>query len=289
MHIYLAGLEQHDGTPFIEGDAIVNAFISYYYVRSRGNSKRMPSIRKKVKRVIVDSGTHSFFAETSKALSASVVVKKHKTKETPEIYFQEYKKWIKDNWDYFDYYVELDIGEITGQKKVLAWREELKKEKLFKKCITVVHPGVVSFKDFQQMMLDSESKYLALEGDRPNRQRLPYNRWLKPAYEKGIKIHGFAMTKMDALKKYPFASVDSTSWKAGIEYGIGKVLTDRGLENIRFKDQKNCIRIKNINHKVHSLNKAENRFYRCMVSIKAYQKMEQYYTNLWKVRGVNWK
>jgi hypothetical protein len=289
MNIYLAGMEQLDGWPFIQRGDIINAFVSYYYVRKKGNSKRMAVMRQKIKRIIIDSGAHSFFAETSQALSASVVVKKHKTKESPEQFFKEYKEWLHEYWDCFDYFVELDIGEIVGQKRVLEWREELKKEGLFKKCITVVHPKIVSWDDFLQMLDDSESKYIAIEGDRPNRERLPYNKYLKVAYERGIKVHGFAMTKVDAMDKYPFTSVDSTSWKAGAQYGCTKVITKKGLKNVRFTDKKACMNISDISHKVFSKDLAENRFHRYILSIHAYQKMEEYYTKFWKAKGISWK
>jgi len=44
------------------------------------------------------------------------------------------------------------------------------------------------------------------------------------------KVHGFAMTKPDYIRRFPFYSVDSTSWKAGSKYGITYYLIGNKIE-----------------------------------------------------------
>lgn len=291
MNIYLAAMEQNDSIATIKTGSVRNAFLSYYYISKKKdfftNNREM--YRKNIKRIIIDCGAHSFFANLNSNLSASVVKNKNTIKESLEEYFKHYLKWVEENYAYFDYFIELDIGEIVGQKRVLEWRDEIKAKGLYKKCITVMHPRVMSWDDYVKLLDDSESRYVAIESDRKYRKRLSYNKYLKIAYEKGVKVHGFAMTKMKGLNDFPFASVDSSSWKAGAQYGTTKVITKTGLKNVRFKSKEDCFSIKKISMDIHSKNKETNRNCRYLLSAEAYQKIEDYFTGLWKSRGVIWK
>jgi hypothetical protein len=290
MNIYLAAMEQKDSFAIIKSGIVHNAFLSYYYIFRKKNSydSNREMFRNNIKRIIIDCGAHSFFANMNSNLSASVKKNKYKEKQSLEEYFNHYIKWVEKNYDYFDYFIELDVGEIVGQEKVLEWRNIIKAKGLYKKCITVMHPRVMSWEDYLKLLDDSESKYIAIESDRKYRKRLPYNKYLKVAYEKGIRVHGFAMTKTDALGVYPFTSVDSSSWKAGAQYGTGKALTKKGFVNVKFKDKKKCMSLPNTIG-IHSANKEENRTSRYILAIKAYQKMASHFTDLWKKRGITWK
>jgi hypothetical protein len=55
------------------------------------------------------------------------------------------------------------------------------------------------------------------------------------------KVHGFGITSPWLVKRYPFYSVDSTSWKAGGRYGDtriyhgGKLVTHAGTAQYAYK------------------------------------------------------
>jgi len=292
MKIYFAGLEQQDTLQLLKEKLIDNGFISFYYERKHKKTL-MPIIRKSIKNVIVDSGAHTFFSEmTYGGLSVSVHKKKTKTKETGDEYFAQYKEWLLKNSDYYDYFVELDIGELVSQKKVLEWREELKKLGLYNRCITVYHPDIMTFQDYIDTLEDSQSKFVAVEGDRPqHRKRLPYLRLIKEGYNRKVRIHGFAMTKDDTFFKFPFYSVDSTSWKAGVMYGVGKVIlaNKKKIKNIKFKNKNAFFKIGNANASLlHSKALSVARYARYVLSIDAYKKIEKEVTKVWKARGIIW-
>ena len=274
-----------------------NAFFSYYYMKGKKtNSKNLINARPKIKTIIIDSGAHSFFSEQGAVLNISATYykeKKSKTTESPDDYFAKYKEWIKEYWDYFDYYVELDIGELVGQDKVLGWREELKQAGLFSKCITVVHPEVVNWKEFLQQLEDTESNYIGIEGDRPRkRPRLNYNKYIKECYKRKIKIHGFAMIKEDAIREHPFYSVDSASWKAGSMYGATKVLTKDGKRSTaKFKSKEDVFsKIRGCNPlKLHDKQTKANMWNTAYeLAIESYKHLEHEITNLWQKRKIVW-
>ena len=207
MVIYLAGIEQKECIKVSKTGCVPNAFYSYFYLRkSNETTDLMIENRPFHKTIFIDSGAHSFFTENhSMGISATGFKKKKSKKDdSPEVYFEKYIDWIEKNFDYIDYFAELDIGELVGQETVLGWRKQLKERGLYSKCVTVYHPKVMTFEEYVEMIEDSESKYIALEGDRSSRNRLPYNELIYEAYSRGVKVHGFAMTKSDIYFKYGF-------------------------------------------------------------------------------------
>jgi len=295
MKLFLAGFENETWHPIIKTKRVENAFVSYYYMREQKDLGRsaMEVVRDSVKTIIVDSGAHSFFSERyDEGLSVSNLRKRTKTKQTPDEYMEGYLKWAKAFYPMFDYFVELDIGEIVTQKRVLEWREQIKAEGLYGKCITVNHPAVVPFEDWLATIKDSQSKYVAIEGERQNRERLPYNKLIEPCYKAGVRVHGFAMLKKDVLEKYPFYSVDSTSWMGGILYGRGMAINGKRNSFVNY-NEKSHQSVSLAKHPIdvnelYSLNKKTQYFARGMLSVEAYRKMQKHYTALWELRGIKW-
>ncbi len=288
MKIYLAGIEGQYDSPY-RGE-IKNAFYSYYYMRKDKLDVKIKGAKEYHNLVFVDSGAHTFFSEDETLANAGVHQKKTKTKESPEVYFNNYVIWLKRNYQHYDYFAELDIGDIVGQELVNKWREVLKKENLYSKCVTVYHPRVMDWKAYIDMLEDSESKYVALEGDRSNRKRLPYTKLIKECYTRGIKVHGFAMTKDSVMSRYPFYSVDSTSWLQGSMYGQitywdgFKIKAVPRRDKNKFSKLGGRANIKLLNNP----DKKQQRYYEQKIGINAYQTAEKYYTKLWLKRKIKW-
>jgi hypothetical protein len=55
-----------------------------------------------------------------------------------------------------------------------------------------------------------------------------YRRSFDIAIERKTRLHGFAMTTSEVVKRFPFYSIDSTSWTAGNRWGHATVLRKRG-------------------------------------------------------------
>lgn len=292
MRIFLAGVEQYNEQQ-VARFQIRDAFYSYYYIRNSGRyQQNIETNRPYHETIFVDSGAHSFFSENhALGLSVANLRRKTKTVETPDEYMARYLAWLEANYERFDYYAELDIGELVGQKKVEQWRRDLKKKGLFDKCVTVYHPGCMTSADYTRMLRESASKYIALEGDRSNRPRLQYTPLIKRAYDRGVRVHGFAMTKRDVMETYPFYSVDSTSWKAGIMYGSMLVTkgTDPSYVNMNRRDSVVSGFLPSFNMtRLHSEDKKVQNEERLHLSARAFEQLSNRYTQLWQARNVRW-
>jgi len=202
------------------------------------------------------------------------------------------KAWFKFVIDSEDDLKEVDnIVNECGMKKVEDWREQMKKAGLDKKMITAYHPKVIALGEYDKMLVDSTSGYVALEGYRIGGGRLPYNKLIKMAYNKGVRVHGFAMTKAEVIQKYPFYSIDSSSWKACVRFGHGMVTEGLNTRYIKFKQKKSVLkttRLRDISALIGE-NKKEQYYSRLSLSVDAYKTMERNAVALWKARGIDWE
>lgn len=287
MKIYLAGCDSNSALDTAKSGMIPRAFYSFFTLR-----KHKTNILKEVKHehVIIDSGAHSFFTRSESVSSATGRRLKSAVRKTgdPLLFFEQYLAWAIAHQDYFDFFVELDIGEIVGQKQVEKWRERVREAGLAKKLITVYHPAVMSLNDYQSLLRASDSKYVGLEGLRKNGKPLPYGTLIKMARDAGVRTHGFAMTKREWMEGYPFHSVDSSSWLATVEYGRGLTLGRKGLQYTKFKDQRSCSTMGEIvaPSKLHQSCRRDEWNQRLECSVRAYLRWEQKITALWSARGI---
>jgi len=293
MKIYLAGMESVDLEDVISKGSIRNAFYSYFYLRGEKSTmmKNLIEGRKYIKNIIIDSGAHSFFAESDDAsLTASNHKKDSKMKETPDVFHARYVEWVMKYHQYFDYFVELDIGEIVGQEKVMAWRDLWANLGLSHKLIMVYHPKVQSWDDFLKMLDDSRSRYVALEGERGGRRAVKYLSCIRECYKRKVRVHGFAMTKSHVYLNLPFTSVDSSSWKAPMRYGAGTFLTKDGAKNIRY-NSKDIFKISDTKIPTAAFvgdNKRLQRQALLLNVVDYWNYLEDFTEEVWKKRNIIW-
>jgi hypothetical protein len=129
-----------------------------------------------------------------------------------EIDIQEYIKFIKEHEDCISVYANLDvIGSAEG-----TWENQMIMEKAGLKPLPVYH-----FKEPVKWLLrylDKGYDYIALGGLVKAGNILPFLDETFTNYLCGssgipkIKVHGFGLTSLKLMLRYPWYSVDSTSW-----------------------------------------------------------------------------
>lgn len=133
-------------------------------------------------------------------------------------YVDRYIEFILENR--IEKFFELDVDVIKG----LSWVEKVRdriESKTKKKCIPVWHKsrGIDYFKD-----MCKEYSYVAIGGIAT--REISKNEWgeifpdlIKIAHKNKCKIHGLGLTSIEAIEKYNFDSVDSTTWISGARFG----------------------------------------------------------------------
>ena len=102
-----------------------------------------------------------------------------------------------------------------------------------------------------------------------------------------VKVHGFGMTGPPLLKRYPFYSVDSTSWLGG-SMRSEVYFYDPSKGDIRVTKTKDRERA---NHNTIGFNDDNDKrwFQRVIHNAIEWQKYEKFLTELWKKRGIVWE
>lgn len=153
-----------------------------------------------------------------------------------DIYIDKYIDFI-NNKD-IQYFFELDIDSIVGYEKVLQLRKRLER-KTGKKCIPVWHKsrGLDEY-----IKICKEYDYIAIGGIAANEiKRSEYKYFdslLAIARKYKCKVHGLGFTNMKMLSKYPFYSVDSSSWVNGARFGQFHLFSNNTIIQKSFKETK---------------------------------------------------
>jgi len=235
---------------------------------------------------IVDSGAHTFFGQSG------LSVHKHtSTKEAGNVdlghYHQAYMEFFKINFPRFDYFVELDVADVYGIDVVRTMRADYKEAGLWEKCITAFH-RTNGADDYSWMLDNAESGYVALQGLRVNEPMLPYVAMIKRAYDRGIKVHGFALLNQPVLEGAPFYSIDCTSWLISQQYRRIIQFRRGVLKQTSFLSQGVAARKTGPyarGRHPHKFRSIENQL---SISLAAIRQFEHYVTDLWCKRGVDW-
>jgi len=134
-----------------------------------------------------------------------------------KIDIKEYAQWIRENREYIHTYANLDV---IGNAEA-TWENQQRLEDMGLNPLPVFHTREPW--EYLERYVEKYD-YVGLGGLVPfAKGRDPvYVPWVlkcfKMAKDKCV-FHGFGVTNWEALKNFPWYSVDSTSWLAGTQYG----------------------------------------------------------------------
>jgi hypothetical protein len=103
----------------------------------------------------------------------------------------------------------------------------------------------------------------------PQEEREKFGNYVFSRTTNKIKVHGLAVTSKRWLYKYPFYSVDSTTWLNIVKYGEARCFKEERLFN--------SVAAKTRNGKHFLKNE-----------IKNFLLLEKEITNYWRIRGIEW-
>lgn len=224
MRIYMAVMEGcvdyiADKVP---DDYIECGLISYWYIKD--NEKKMKSIIRACKRIIIDSGAHSI---------------QHGAKTDLDAYTKRYaafiKKWAKE--PKIEGFFEMDVDNVVGYEKVLEMRKVLE-EAGGSKIIPVWHHNR-GINDYIEMCKTHKGQKVSVtgfaDGDIVPGQ---FNLFINTAHYYGCKIHILGFTRFEIIKTLNLGlddSVDSSSWVQNGIFGRIKMMNkDMTLDEFEF-------------------------------------------------------
>tara|TARA_Y100000310_G_C20460874_1_gene705297 strand:- start:85 stop:834 length:750 start_codon:yes stop_codon:yes gene_type:complete len=247
MIMYFAGGECHHKSLYKWGTK--NILVSAYGL---GYKRDITEINKKFDKVLLDSGGY-----TARMKGISIKVK-------------DYAKYINDNK------IKLAFNLDVLDEKESKYNQQFLETETESYILPVYHYSDYAKKEYRGLLDEMIEKYPyisigGIAGERlGSKKEVFYDYVFKkigPVWDK-CKIHGLGITGKKVLNKYPFYSVDSTSWLSFQKYGSSKAIKNKLLEKFHTK-------------KTHYLKRDE-------MEIQYYKEMETYITRLWKKRGIAW-
>jgi hypothetical protein len=196
MKVYLAGT-QGDKGGLTKGNTGLYLLESFEYL----NDEKIKMYGKH--NFLLDSGAFTFMNKKSGNVDW-------------QFYIKRYGEFIKKHD--IKLFFELDIDSIVGLKEVERLRNKLELI-AERKCIPVWHKS--RGLEYWKKMI-KEYDYVAIGGivtrEIKRNEHKIFSPLLKIAKENNCKVHGLGYTNLKGLKKYPFYSVDSTSWISGQKF-----------------------------------------------------------------------
>lgn len=215
--------------------------MSYLYVRKQRTDILSDRLRQFPKtRFLLDSGAHTLQVSMDKEPYKSWKLADFET------YLLDYVKWLKQNRHSIHIAVELDIPSCLntctgkdpdhefGHSIVERWRRDHFKplEKLGMRIVYVWHGGG-GLEGFEKMC--AEYSYVGLPGELSSEK--DFNKYITIARRYTTPIHGFASTKQSDFRDWPWASVDSITWKTSEIYGT-LIVWDEHRQKLKFEQDK---------------------------------------------------
>lgn len=218
--------------------------------------------------LMVDSGAHSWNKEGITPIGMKRSSKLKPAEDFIEFYFEFIKehKNKKFVWVEFDVYGHLPVEQID------EFYNRVKALKIKGYFMRVYHPMLDGGSlEVLKKWIATGDEYIGIGND-----STPYLDDIFLLTKDKVKLHGFAMTKVGLMEKYPFFSVDSTS-------PLSTVIFGRYTRPIMaFNEREDIYKAKSIECFHDDWERLEN-------AILETKKTQEYITELWLKKGIKWE
>lgn len=260
MKLYFAGGLQKSHSQKLEKlQKPVKILGSYWEANNNAGNIKAFFQHKYATNLFIDSGAFSAFTKQA------------------SIDLDQYAEFLKAYANRKSVYASLDvIGDWKATRR--------NQEKLEAKGLEPIPTFHFNSPETELKRLVSKYNYIALGGLVPiSMQRKTMQQWLDYCFsiiKTNTKVHGFGVNSLWAWERYPFYSVDATSWLMG-----EKFRRTIYLENGKVKTSHKNDGIKSIK----SMKAHTDKYYeQSLANAEAYLQLEQRVTKLWESRGVKW-
>lgn len=230
--IFLSGVEGNTYWDIVvKKGGCKNVLTSYHYFQKQpaGTLKRRLAETPGVN-VFIDSGAFTFFDKPKYELRVY------------EEYIEHYVEWLRDNKEYIFAAAAMDLENIVGQDVVLEWNrkyfEPLKEEGILICYVWHSSTGDKTWADYCK-----KYDYVGLGSD-ADISLQKYMQLVNVAKKHNTIVHGMAFTKTALLVRLPLATVDSTTWIVGQQYGEFNHWDGRKMSRLKKLDWRRKLKTK---------------------------------------------
>jgi hypothetical protein len=226
--LIMSGVESDSYWDIAIGEGIDRLLVSYHYIQRKGKKFLRERLEKHPNvKIMIDSGAYTFHVKEDEY--------KQKPMEFWDKYLEKYTAFIRANKDIIFSCVELDIANFVGFEKVDYFRkkyfEPLREEGVL---VCYVWHGYDGLPYWEEMCQKYDYIGFSLQGDSLTETQMA--KFFNIARRYNTLVHGFAVTRVDTMSKYPFYTGDSTTWLVGTQYGELNWFDGRRMKRLK-KDQ----------------------------------------------------
>ena len=134
-------------------------------------------------------------------------------------YWEEYWAWVQEMHPYFHAYAELDLDMLVDDV-IWDWRDEIRQKthELEMTAMPIITPHWYNdSKTWAQLF--QQFQFFGLNRMNPAGYTDFFTRHMPVLKERKILFHGWGITSAEEIMRWPFYSLDSTSWLGGVRYG----------------------------------------------------------------------
>lgn len=286
-------------TQFRAGRGFSDSLVTYFYLLQKKPEiliETLQWVRASTRRfLMLDSGAFSWRTQVhQKAAGRKQTKRQGRLAISVEEFARRYIEFVKKTHPLFDVIAELDVDNITGYDFVKEVRSELVKVAGHEKVMPVYHDSIPArFREWDTWT--HQFKYAAV-GGKPGHDVL--HKLFALAYCNGtvqLRVHGFAYVDVATLLKFPFYSVDSTSWLAPERFGRTLELENNLLIAIAPDVRKGFLVDESGDKpgplRLHLSDFVENRLVKnhsLSESVDVYEAFSDVLTQYWESKGVVW-
>lgn len=227
LTIFFSGVEQESYLEVLYDLGIRNFLMSYEYLKGKGLAqlKKYPDIH-----LFIDSGAYTYQNDPKY---------EEYTEEQWVKQIKEYLEWAKKYKDQIFAIADLDLQYLpnVGYEKVYEWRKEYFEPFMLETGVPVCFIYHEDGLDYWEYMCKRYPYVgLSLAIDKVEGGSTQLRDMFKIAEKYNTLTQGMASTNTKLLMQYPFYTVDSTTWLAGLKYGEISVWTGTKMTRIKKQD-----------------------------------------------------
>lgn len=227
LSIFFSGVEQESYLDILYDLGIRNFLMSYEYLKGKGHGqlKKHPDMH-----LFIDSGAYTY-QNDPKYLEY--------TDEQWETQIVKYLEWAKKHKGQIFAIADLDLQYLpnVGYEKVYEWRRKYFEPFMLETGIPVCfiyHEDGLDMWDYMCKRYPYVGLSLAI--DKVDGGSTILKEMFQIAEKHNALCQGMASTNTKMLTHYPFYTVDSTTWLAGLKYGEISVWTGTKMTRVKKQD-----------------------------------------------------